>query len=248
MAINVRNKEQIELMRRSGDIVLKTFKLLENEICSGVSTSSLNETAEKFIKSLGAVPSFLGYRDFPSSICISVNEQVIHGIPGLRKLRNGDIVSIDIGVYLNGFHADAARTFAVGDVSDEDKRLIEVTKQCFFEGIKFAKADNHLSDVSTAIQQYVESNGFSVVRDYVGHGIGRNLHEDPAVPNYKTKSRGPKLMRGMVLAIEPMVNAGAYDVKVLDDEWTVVTSDGKKSAHYENTVVITDDEPELLTL
>ncbi|MCL2874554.1 MAG: type I methionyl aminopeptidase [Defluviitaleaceae bacterium] len=248
MAINIRSEEQIELMRKAGKVVSEAFQLLESEIRPGIGTNMLNEAAERFIKSSGAIPSFFGYRGFPSSICISVNEQVIHGIPGLRKLRNGDIVSIDIGVYLNGFHADAARTFAVGDISDEDKRLIEVTKQSFFEGIKFAKANNHLSDVSSSIQQYVESNGFSVVRDYVGHGIGRNLHEDPAIPNYETKSRGPKLMRGMVLAIEPMVNAGTYEISVLDDKWTVITGDGKKSAHYENTVVITDDEPELLTL
>jgi len=248
MAINIRNEEQIELMRRAGEIVSKTFQLLESEIRPGISTEALNEMAEKFIKSSGAVPSFFGYRGFPSAICTSVNEQVIHGIPSLRKLRNGDIVSIDIGALLNGFHADAARTFAVGDISDEDKRLIEVTKQSFFEGIKFAKVNNHLSDVSSGIQQYAEANGFSVVRDYVGHGIGRNIHEDPAIPNYKTKSRGPKLLKGMVLAIEPMVNAGTHETSVLDDEWTVVTSDGKKSAHYENTVVITDGEPELLTI
>ena len=248
MAINIRNEEQIELIRRAGVVVSKTFQLLESEIRPGISTKVLNAIAEKFIKSSGAVPSFFGYRGFPSAICISVNEQVIHGIPSLRKLRNGDIVSIDIGAQLNGFHADAARTFAVGEISDEDKRLIEVTKQSFFEGIKFAKVNNHLNDISSGVQQYAEANGFSVVRDYVGHGIGRNLHEDPAIPNYKTKSRGPRLMRGMVLAIEPMVNAGTHETGILDDEWTVVTGDGKKSAHYENTVVITNGEPELLTL
>jgi methionyl aminopeptidase len=249
MAINIRNEEQIKLMRITGEIVSKAFALLENEIKPGISTKVLNDIAEKFIRSSsGAVPSFFGYRGFPAAICISINEQVIHGVPGLRKLKNGDIVSIDIGAYLNGFHADAARTFAVGGISLEDKRLIEVTKQSFFEGIKFAKANNHLGDVSCAIQQHVESNGFSIVKDFVGHGIGRNLHEDPAIPNYSTKTRGPRLMPGMVLAIEPMVNAGTYAVNVLDDEWTVVTSDGKKSAHYENTVVITDGEPEILTL
>lgn len=248
MAISIKNSDQINLMRTSGRIVAKTHEILEKEIRAGITTAELNKLAEDYISSTGAVPSFKGYRGYPAAICTSINEEVIHGIPGLKKLKDGDIISIDIGAIINGFHGDAARTFAVGKVSPEAERLIDVTRQSFFEGIKFAKPGYHLNDISGAIQSYVESFGFSVVRDFVGHGIGRQMHEDPQIPNYKLQNRGPRLAKGMVLAIEPMVNAGVYAVKVLNDKWTVVTKDNKYSAHYENTVLITDGEPELLTM
>lgn len=248
MAITIKSPEQIEKMRVAGDILRRLDLVLRAEIKAGITTKELDTIAEDFIRSCGAVPSFKGYGGFPGSICISVNEEVIHGIPGSRKLKNGDVVSIDMGSYIDGYHGDAARTYGVGEITEADQKLIDVTKQSFFEGIKFAKAGNHLYDISTAIQKYVESNGFSVVRDFVGHGIGRHLHEDPAVPNYKQMGRGVKLQKGMVLAIEPMVNAGGYEVKVLKDGWTTVTRDGSRAAHYENTVYITDGEPEILTL
>ncbi len=248
MAITIKNDKQIEYMRIAGRITGEVLNLLETKICEGISTKELDEIAEEYIRSQGAVPSFKGYGGFPASICASVNEEIIHGIPGKRVLKNGDIISVDVGAYINGFHGDAARTFAVGDISEEKKKLIDVTKQSFFEGIKFAKAGNHLSQISGAIQQYIESNGFSVVRDYVGHGIGSDMHEAPQIPNYKTNVRGPRLCKGMALAIEPMVNAGDYKIKVLADGWTVITKDKKPAAHYENTVLITDGEPELLTL
>ncbi len=248
MAITVKNKKQIECMRIAGRITGEVLNLLESKIRVGVTTEELDRIAEEYIRSKGAVPSFKGYGGFPASICASVNEELIHGIPGKRALKNGDIISIDVGAYIKGFHGDAARTFAVGDVSLEAKRLIDVTKESFFQGIKFARAGNHLHEISQAVQQYVESNGFSIVREYVGHGIGKDMHEAPQIPNYKTNSRGPRLCEGMTLAIEPMVNAGDFKVKVLEDNWTVVTKDKKLSAHYENTVLITEDEPELLTL
>ena len=213
-----------------------------------MTTAELNKAADEYLRSQGAIPSFLNYNGFPKSICVSLNEEVIHGIPGSRKLVSGDIVSIDIGAFKDGFHGDCARTFPVGDVSEEALRLIEVTKQSFFAGIEFCKQNNHLYQISGAIQEFVERHGFSVVRDYVGHGIGASLHEDPAVPNYKPPSRGSRLSRGMTLAIEPMVNAGASEVNTRSDKWTVVTKDGKLSAHYENTVLVTDGMPELLTL
>jgi methionyl aminopeptidase len=194
------------------------------------------------------VPSFKNYLGYPASSCISINEEVVHGIPSNRKLKDGDIVSIDLGVCYKGYHTDAARTYPVGNVSEEILRLIEVTRQSFFEGLKYAVAGNHIGQVSEAIQKYVESHGFSVVRDLTGHGVGRALHEDPQVPNYKTPRRGPKLQKGMVLAIEPMVNLGSYHVRETGNDWTFVTEDGLPSAHYENTVVITDGEPEIITL
>ena len=248
MAITIKTQEQIEKMRRAGKILAELDKILEAEVKPGVSTKHLDKIAEDYIRSLGAVPSFKGYGGFPGSICASINEEVIHGIPGIKTLKDGDIISIDMGAYIDGFHGDCARTYVVGNISPEAKKLIDVTRQSFFEGIKFAKAGCHLNEIGAAIQKYVEDNGFSVVRDYVGHGIGKNLHEDPAVYNYKTTGRGPKLAKGMVLAIEPMVNMGTYKVDVLDDGWTVVTRDGLWAAHYENTVLITDGEPELLTL
>ena len=248
MAITIKNEKQIEYMKIAGRITGETLNLLETKIDVGISTKELDKIAEDYIRSKGAVPSFKGYGGFPASICASVNEEVIHGIPGKKILKNGDIISIDVGAYINGFHGDAARTFIVGDVSDEAKKLIEVTRQSFFEGIKFAKEGSHLHQISAAVQEYVESNGFSVVRDYVGHGIGSDMHEAPQIPNYKTNSRGPRLCKGMTLAIEPMVNAGDFKVKVLADKWTVVTKDKRLSAHYENTILITDGEPEILTL
>ena len=249
MAITIKNKEHIRLMKEAGRINKEALELLESHISAGVTTKQLDEIAFNFIKSNDATPSFKGYGGFPASICASINNQLIHGIPSDIVLKDGDIISIDIGTYKDGFHADAARTFVVGDVSDEAKRLIEVTKQSFFEGIKYAKVGYYLYDISSAIQDYVESNGFSVVTDYVGHGIGRHLHEEPQVPNYRVPRRkGPKLVSGMALAIEPMVNAGAREVKVLRDGWSVVTKDGSLSAHYENTVIITEGEPDIITL
>ena len=247
MAITIKTEEQIEKMRVAGKILVDLDEIREH-IKPGVTTLELDTIAEKFIRGRGAVPSFKGYGGFPGSICTSVNEVIVHGIPGRLRLKEGDIISIDMGSLIDGFNGDCARTYGVGEISPENQRLIDVTKQSFFEGIKFAKAGCHLFDISAAVQEYVEANGFGVVRDYVGHGIGRHMHEDPAVPNYRQRGRGPKLLKGMCLAIEPMVTAGTYELKVLDDEWTAVTLDGKNAAHYENTVYITDGEPEILTL
>ncbi len=248
MAITIKTEEQIEKMRAAGKILVDLDEILREHIKPGVTTIELDAIAEKFIRGRGAIPSFKGYGGFPGSICTSVNEVIVHGIPGKRKLKEGDIISIDMGSIIYGFNGDCARTYGVGQISPEDQRLIDVTKQSFFEGIKFAKAGCHLYDISAAVQEYVEKNGFGVVRDYVGHGIGRKMHEDPAIPNYKQIGRGPKLLKGMCLAIEPMVTAGTYELKVLDDDWTAVTLDGKNAAHYENTVYVTDGEPEILTL
>lgn len=248
MAIIIKSEEQIEKMRVAGGILSRLGKILEAEIRPGITTLELDRIAEDYIASQGAKPSFKGYGGFPGSICTSVNDEIIHGIPSLRKLRDGDIISIDMGSYIGGYHGDCARTYAVGEISPEDQKLIDVTRQSFFEGIKFAREGCHLYEISVAVQKHVEENGFSVVRDYVGHGIGRNLHEDPAIPNYRQVGRGPRLQKGMVLAIEPMVNAGTFKLEVLDDGWTAVTADGRNAAHYENTIVITDGEPELLTL
>ncbi len=248
MAIIVKNDNQIEKMRVSGKLVGQLLLLLEKAVRPGVTTKELDDIAYDFIIKNDATPSFKNYNGFPASICASINDEVIHGIPGLRKLKSGDIISIDVGVFKNGYHGDAARTFPVGDISDEAKKLIDITKQSFFEGLKFVRAGNHLHEISAAIQDYVEANGFSIVRDFVGHGIGTKLHEAPQVPNYKTKSRGPLLVKGMALAIEPMVNVGDYRVNILDDGWTVLTADNKYSAHYEHTVIVTEDEPELLTV
>lgn len=246
--ILIKDDLALDLMRKAGKIVGETLLLLENEIRPGISTKELDRIAEEFIREQGAIPSFKGLYGFPASLCISVNNQVVHGIPGGYILKDGDIVSIDCGAYLNGFHGDAARTFPVGNVSEDAKRLIQVTRDCFFEGIKFAQIGNRLTDISHAIQRHVEANGFSVVKSFVGHGIGRDLHEDPEVPNFGRPGRGPILTKGMVLAIEPMVNEGSFRVRTLKDNWTVVTSDGSLSAHYENTVAILPDGPEILTL
>lgn len=246
--IILKNEIEIDLMRKAGRILGETLNLLEENVRPGITTGELDRIAEEFITKHGAKPSFKGLYGFPASVCISVNEQVVHGIPGNYKLKEGDIVSVDCGVFINGFHGDAARTFAVGNIPDEVRKLIKVTEECFFKGIEKARVGNRLTDISHEIQQYVEANGFSVVRDYVGHGIGRKVHEDPEVPNFGRSGRGPKLMSGMVLAIEPMVNLGSYHVETLDDNWTVVTADKKYSAHYENTVAILPDGPEILTL
>ncbi len=249
MAITIKKDKHIESMRLACKINAQALELLEKHIKPGISTKELDKIAFDFLESKGAKPSFKGYYGFPASICASINNQLIHGIPSDITIKDGDIISIDIGTYINGFHGDAARTFPVGKVSEEALKLIEVTKKCFFEGIKYAKAGNYLYDISEAIQNYVQSNGFHIVTDYVGHGIGKNLHEEPEVPNFKPfGKKGPRLLKGMTLAIEPMVNVGTKDIKVLDDGWTVVTRDGSLSAHYENTILITDNEPEILTL
>jgi len=249
MSINIKSEKEIELMRESGRILGNVLEDLKKYVRPGLSTLDIDEKCAEIIKSYDCIPSFLNYNGFPASICISINQEVVHGIPSKdRLLRYGDIVSLDCGVIYQGFHSDAARTLAVGEITDDAKKLIEVTEQSFYEGIKFAKAGHHLHEISEAIQTYVESFGYSVVRDLVGHGIGRNLHEEPQIPNFAQKRRGPKLEAGMTLAIEPMINAGRYDVYWMEDDWTVVTDDESLSAHYENTILITDGEPEIFTL
>lgn len=248
MAIIVKSPRQIEFMREAGKITAGARSIARQAIAAGVTTAEIDREVYNFITKSGATPSFLNYGGFPGSACISVNEELIHGIPGKRIVRKGDIVSVDVGAKIHGFHGDCAGTYPCGEVSEETKRLIEVTRQSFFEGIKYAKAGNRLGDISAAIQEYVERHGYSIVREYVGHGIGADLHEDPSVPNYGTKGRGPRLVKGMTLAVEPMVNMGAAAIKVLDDDWTVVTRDGSLCAHYENTILITDGEPEILTM
>lgn len=248
MPIPIKSDKEIELMKEAANILIETHEKVAQHIRPGITTKELDDIAEKHILSKHAVPSFKGYGGFPASACISINEEVVHGIPGSRKVKQGDIVSIDLGVYYKGYHSDAARTYPVGDVSPDVLKLIEVTRQCFFEGLKYAKAGNHLGQVCLAIQSYAEAHGFGVVRDLVGHGIGKDLHESPEVPNFKTPGRGIKLQKGMALAIEPMINMGTWQVEFLDDDWTCVTRDRLPSAHYENTIVITDDEPMILTL
>jgi methionyl aminopeptidase len=246
--IVIKNDEQISIMRKAGRIVAETLLQMEKEVRPGITTAELDRIAEEFITKHGAKPSFKGLYGFPSSLCISVNEQVIHGIPGEYTLKEGDIVSIDCGAYINGFHGDAARTIPVGDINSKAQKLIDVTKKSFFRGIEYAKIGNSLGDISHEIQSYVEAAGFSVVRDFVGHGIGSSLHEDPNVPNFGKNGKGPKLVKGMVLAIEPMVNIGTHRVKTLKNGWTVVTRDNSLSAHYENTIAILPNGPEILTL
>lgn len=246
--IVIKSDTEIEYMRQAGKVVAMTLEKIEPIIKPGVTTRYIDNFAEKFILEQGAVPAFKGLYGFPATLCTSVNDEVVHGIPGDRVLHEGDIVSIDCGAIINGFNGDAARTFSVGNTSSEARKLIDVTKQSFFKGIEYARQGNRLEDISHAIQVYIEKNGFSVVRDYVGHGIGRAMHEDPQVPNYGRSGRGVRLVKGMCLAIEPMVNIGGYRVKTLSNEWTVVTVDGSLSAHYENTVVILDGSPEILTV
>ncbi len=247
--ITIKSKSEIEKMRVACKITGDTLKLIEKHIRPGVSTEQLDKIARDYIVSRGATPSCLHYEGYPKSICASINDAVVHGIPSKSAvLSEGDIVSIDLCACKDGYHGDAARTFAVGKISSEAQNLIDVTKESFFEGIKYAVHGAKLGDVSHAIQEYVESHGYSVVRDLVGHGIGRNMHEDPSVPNYGHPGRGVRLAAGMTLAIEPMVNAGGWEVCVLDDDWTVVTKDGSLAAHYENTVLITKSQCEILTL
>jgi methionyl aminopeptidase len=249
MSVIIKSEREIELMREAGNILGMVHDELKKIVQPGISTFEIDKKAEEIIRSYGCIPSFLNYNGFPASICVSVNEQVVHGIPNNKKiLLDGDIVSLDAGVIYKGYHSDAARTWGVGDISKEAKKLIEVTRESFFEGMKYAKAGNHLNDISGAIEDYVVSFGFSIVRDLVGHGIGVNLHEEPQIPNFRQKRRGVKLVPGMTLAIEPMVNIGRYDVYWEDDDWTVVTDDGSLSAHYENTVLITEGEPEILSV
>ena len=246
--IIIKNGHDLEAMRQACRITAAARALAGEMVRPGVSTKEIDKAVHDFIVAQGAKPSFLGYHGFPASTCISVNSTVVHGIPNGYVLKDGDIVTVDVGAYYKGFHGDCAATYPCGTVSAEAEKLIAVTKQSFFEGIRFATRGHRVSDISHAIQTYVESNGFSVVRSFVGHGVGAQLHEDPEVPNYGAPGRGPRLLPGMTLAIEPMVNEGTYEVRVLKDGWTTVTADGKLSAQYENTVLITDGEPEILTV
>ena len=246
--IAIKNERELGFMRQACKITAAARALAGEMVRPGMTTKQIDKAVHDYIVSQGAKPSFLNYHGYPASACISVNETVIHGIPDGYVLKEGDIVSIDVGAFYKGFHGDCAATFACGAVSAEAQKLIEVTKQSFFEGIRFAKRGHRVSDISHAIQTYVESNGFSVVRSFVGHGVGAQLHEEPEVPNFGNPGRGPRLLPGMTLAIEPMVNVGTHEVRILRDGWTVVTVDGKLSAHYENTVLITDGEPEILTV
>ena len=246
--IAIKNERELALMRQACKITAAARALAGEMVRPGVSTKEIDKAVYDYIVSQGARPSFLNYNGFPASACISVNNTVIHGIPGDYLLQEGDIVSVDVGAYYQGFHGDCAATFPCGAISAKAEKLIHVTKQSFFEGIRFAKRGHRVSDISHAIQTYVESNGYSVVRSFVGHGVGAQLHEEPEVPNFGAPGRGPRLIPGMTLAIEPMVNAGTHDVRIMKDGWTTVTADGKLSAHYENTVLITDGEPEILTV
>ena len=246
--IILKSSREIELMRQAGKITAAARALAGAMVAPGVSTREIDRAVHRFIRSQGAEPSFLGYNGFPASVCISVNDEVIHGIPGHRVLKEGDIVSIDVGAYKDGYHGDCAGTYPCGQISEEARRLIEVTRQSFFEGIRYAREGYRLPDLSGAIQRCVEAKGFSVVREYVGHGIGTRMHEAPEVPNYvEPKAGRPRFLRGMTVAVEPMVNAGRAGVLVMPDGWTVKTADGRLSAHYENSILITDGEPELLT-
>ncbi len=249
MAITIKSNKEIELMREAGKILAITHEELEKALRPGMSTWDINRIGEEVIRSYGCIPSFLNYNGYPASICVSVNNEVVHGIPSKKKfIKEGDIVSLDAGVIYKGYQSDAARTHGVGQISEEAEKLIRVTRESFFEGIKIIKEGVHLNEVSKAIQEYAEGHGFSVVRDLVGHGIGTALHEDPQIPNFAQRRRGPRLQAGMTLAIEPMINAGKYSVNWLDDDWTVVTADGSLSAHYENTVLVTKEGCELLSV
>jgi methionyl aminopeptidase len=243
----LKTKAELEGMRRAGKVVAALLKLMEQEVRPGVTTQQLDAAAEKFIRSQGAAPAFKGYHGFPASICASVNEEVVHGVPGQKILQEGDIVGIDVGAIVDGYYADAARTFPVGRVDPESQKLIEVTREAMRQGIAKAVEGNRVSDISHAVQQYAEKHGYGVVRKYTGHGIGKNLHEEPQVPNFGKPNQGPKLVEGMALAIEPMLNAGSYEVDELADGWTVVTRDGKRSAHFEQSIVVGKTQPEVLT-
>lgn len=245
--ITVKSSRDLKLMQEACIISARALKIGGEAVEPGVTTAEIDARIRKYIESQGAVPSFLNYGGFPASACISVNETVIHGIPGKRVIQAGDIVSIDVGAYINGFHGDNAATFGAGDISKEAAALMQATEESLYEGIRAALAGNRIGDIGAAVQRYVEVRGYSVVRQFVGHGVGTNLHEDPSVPNYGTPGRGPRLTPGMTLAIEPMINAGVSDVNILKDGWTTVTADGKLSAHFEHTVAITPDGPVILT-
>ena len=247
--ISIKSQEEIELMREAGRILAITHEEMRKALKPGMTTYDIDKLGEEVIRSYHCEPSFLNYQGYPASVCVSVNDEVVHGIPSKKRiLREGDIVSLDAGLIYKGYHSDAARTHAVGEISPEAQKLIDVTRQSFFEGIKMAKAGNHLNDISKAIGAHAAKYHYGIVRDLVGHGIGTHLHEDPQIPNFPQKRRGVRLMPGMTLAVEPMINLGRADVAWLDDEWTVVTMDGSLSAHYENTILITDGDPEILTL
>ena len=249
MSVSIKTAQEIELMRETGHLLEKVHDGLIPYIKPGMSTKEIDRIGEDMIRSMGCIPNFLNYGGFPGSFCISLNDEVVHGIPSEDKIiQDGDLVKIDAGLIYKGYHSDAARTHAVGQISPEAQKLLDVTKQSFFEGIKMAKEGQHLHDISRAIEEYVTPYGYGIVRDLVGHGIGTALHEDPQIPNYAQKRRGVRLQAGMTLAIEPMINAGTWQVRFLRDGWTVVTKDGSLSAHYENTILVTDGEPEILTL
>ena len=249
MSVSIKSAREIALMRESGRILAEVHERLGEEIKPGISTYEIDQIGEKMIRGYGCPPSFLNYNGYPASICVSVNDEVVHGIPSKKRiLKEGDIVSLDAGVIWKGYHSDAARTHAVGKISKEAQDLIDATRQSFYEGLKMAKSGNHLNDISKAIDFYISSFGYGIVRDLVGHGVGSDLHEDPQIPNFAQRRRGVKLRPGMTLAVEPMINMGGWKVEWLDDDWTVVTKDGSLSAHYENTILITDGEPEILTI
>ena len=245
--ISLKSTREIEAMRRAGKIAAGARARAGEMVKPGVTTGEIERVVHRYLKSQGAIPSFLNYNGYPASVCISVNDEIIHGIPGRRVLREGDIVSVDVGAYIGGVHGDCAATFPCGKVSAEAQRLIDVTRQSFFEGISKARVGFRLSDISHAVQEYVESNGFYIVREYVGHGVGRKLHESPEIPNFGAPGHGPKLLRGMTLAVEPMVNIGSAAIRTQPDGWTVCTANGQYAAHYENSLLITADEAEILT-
>ena len=249
MAVTIKSEREIELMRESCRLLAIVHKEMEEAIRPGMTTMDIDSLGDSVIRKLGCIPNFKNYHGYPASVCVSVNDEVVHGIPSKKRiLQEGDIVSLDAGLIYKGYHSDAARTHAVGEISSQARKLMDVTKQSFFEGIKMAKAGNHLHDISNAIDAFIKPYGYGIVRDLVGHGIGTQLHEDPQIPNFAQNRRGIKLRPGMTLAIEPMINIGRADVVWLDDDWTVVTEDGSLSAHYENTILITGGEPEILTL
>lgn len=251
--IIIKSKKEIDFIRESSQIVAETLQLVKNFAKEGVTTLELDKIAEDYILSNDGIPAFKGYSqpgtiDFPGTICASINEEVVHGIPGNKVLKNGDIISIDVGVLKNGFYGDAALTVAVGDIDDEKKRLMEATEKSLYIGIEQAKKGNRIGDISAAIQDYIEKQGFSIVRDLCGHGVGKNLHEDPQIPNFGIAGKGPKIKNGMTIAIEPMINIGTYKVKLAPDGWTIFTSDKKPSAHFEHTIAIINDKPEILSV
>lgn len=245
--ITLKSAHEIELMRRAGEITAAARAVARELVKPGVTTAQIDKAVYEFIRSQGATPSFLHYNGYPASVCVSVNDEIIHGIPGKRVLQEGDVVSVDVGAYIGGVHGDCAGTYPCGKVSDEAMDLIRVTQQSFFEGLKFAREGYRISDIGHAVQEYVERHGYSIVREYVGHGIGHDMHEAPEIPNYGKPGHGPRLLRGMTIAVEPMVNAGSAAIINMSDGWTVKTADGKNAAHYENTILITDGEPQILT-